>query len=292
VPIIVKTRKNNCIYHFCAPTLNSRLQLTVVFLSLSACVSQGIDSGQALLTEAQWRQENLAGGAFSQRFFVEQLPSDIASLHIYISGDGQAFLNKHIVAQDPTPAGHLALKLALADPAPSGFLSRPCYYGGALLAPCTPDLWTVKRYSPLVIDSLVAALQEIANRYPRAEITLVGYSGGGVIALLMARKFDRVVRVVTVAAPLDTSIWIAERGYTPLSANSNPAEIVDWPLDLEQIHLSGANDSNVTPEILHSFLEKTGNAGAAARSLVYPGFDHECCWLQDWPKILRNIGVN
>lgn len=261
-------------------------------LLLSACVGHPTDSRQALLSKARWQQEDLVGDAFSHRFFVENLPRDIASLHVYIGGDGRAFLNRNTVAQDPTPSGHLALKLALADPAPSGFLSRPCYYGGVLLAPCTPDLWTVNRYSPVVIDSMVAALQVIVARYPRAEITLVGYSGGGVIALLTAQKFDRIVRVVTVAAPLDTLAWTNDHNYTPLSAGSNPADIIDWTSQLEQIHLSGEEDTNVTPAILESFLEKTVNTSAVTRAVFVAGFDHECCWLQEWPEILRNIGVN
>ena len=259
---------------------------------LSACVGHETESEQTLLTTARWQQHELAGDTFQHSFFVAQLPPDIASLHVYIGGDGRAFLNPNTIAQDPTPRAHLTLRLALVDPAPSAFLARPCYYGGSMSAACTADLWTVNRYSPVVIDSMLAALSLISKRFPRAEITLVGYSGGGVIALLMARKFDRVVRVLTVAAPLDTDIWVAEHGYTPLAAISNPAGIVDWPPDLEQIHLSGAKDSNVTPEMLESYLEKTGNTGTAARSLVYPGFDHKCCWLQDWPQILRGTGLN
>lgn len=196
------------------------------------------------------------------------------------------------MSQDPTPSEHLALRLALADASPSGFLSRPCYYGGATFAPCTPRLWTVDRYSPVVIDSMVAALQEIATRFPRARLTLVGYSGGGVIALLTARRLDAVVRVVTVAAPLDTLAWTTYHGYTPLSAGSNPAEIPGWPSELEQIHLGGAEDNKVPPAVLNSFMEKTNSAGASISLLVYPGFDHDCCWLQNWPEILGEIRVN
>ena len=161
-----------------------------------------------------------------------------------------------------------------------------------MLAPCSPKLWTVERYSPVVIDSMVAALQVIATRFPRAELTLVGYSGGGVIALLTARRFDAVVRVVTVAAPLDTLAWTTYHGYTPISPGSNPAEFSDWPPELEQIHMGGADDNNVTPAVLDSFLKKSRDAGASTSLLVYPGFDHDCCWLQAWPDILGEIGLN
>ena len=279
------------LWSFCAAYTLLPLTWLIYALLLSACAGPVTRSGQTLLGEARWQQYDLAG-LFTHPFFVAQLPPDIASLHVYIGGDGRAFLNRNTIAQDPTPDGHLALRLALVDPAPSAFLARPCYYGGSMRAPCAADLWTVNRYSPVVIDSMTAALRLVSKRFPQAEITLVGYSGGGVIALLMARKFDRVVRVITVAAPLDTATWIAAHGYTPLAANSNPAEVVDWPPDLEQIHLGGANDSNATPEMLESFLVKTGNTGAAARRQIYPGFDHECCWVQDWPQILRSIGLN
>ena len=97
----------------------------IYLIFLSACASNVPPSEEALLTQARWSDDELVGSSFEHHFFVENLRRDIASLHIYIGGDGRAFLNRNSVSQDPTPSEHLALQLALDDASPSGFLSRP-----------------------------------------------------------------------------------------------------------------------------------------------------------------------
>ena len=49
------------------------------------------------------------------------------------------------------------------------------------------------------------------------EVTFVGYSGGGVLAVLIAERLDNVAGVITVGANLDTDAWTEHHGYLPLT---------------------------------------------------------------------------
>jgi pimeloyl-ACP methyl ester carboxylesterase len=156
---------------------------------------------------------------------------------------------------------------------------------------CSANLWTVDRFSPLVIDSVVAAVNAIGERYPDAKLTLIGYSGGGVIAMMAALQLERVSTVVTVASPLDTAAWTNEHGYSPLAADSNPADVAHWPERLRQIHFVGLQDDNVDAALMTKFLADIPPSSDIT-AISFPEFDHSCCWLEAWPDILRDHGLN
>ena len=257
----------------------------------TGCALAVVDPAERLLEPAGWTRAVVAAGEFELSWFSGSLPADTPQLHVYLGGDGRAFVSRRRVAHDPTGSEHLALQLALADPAPSALLARPCYYGGALAPPCEPALWTVDRYGPRVVSALVAALAEIGERYPRARLTLIGYSGGGVVALLAARHVARVERVVTIAAPLDTAAWTQHHGYTRLGAASNPAAFGEWRDGLTQVHLVGVDDVTVPASIAASFHHRTGLASPRSVTVPFAGHDHQCCWLDVWPAILASLAA-
>jgi pimeloyl-ACP methyl ester carboxylesterase len=113
-------------------------------------------------------------------------------------------------------------------------------------------------------------------------ITLIGYSGGGVLALLIASRLDAVDQVITVAANLDVEAWAAHHAYSPLAGSLNPAVLAPLPARVHQLHLAGARDRQVPPATVASFLAR--NPAASFR--IIEGFDHRCCWIEQWPEIL------
>ena len=260
-----------------------------MLLVLQGCALLYDSSAEGLYKNAGWSRACIPTGDFQLTWFGEPVAADATELHIYLGGDGRAFVSRQRIAHDPTGSEHLGLRLAIADPAPSAFLARPCYYRGAPHPPCERSLWSVDRYSPRVVQPVVAALSEVAGRYPQARLTLFGYSGGGVVALLAARHVKQVARVVTIAAPLDTAAWTARHGYTGLATNSDPAALRDWREELVQVHLVGENDREVPPSIAASFHERTGLQ--PPRSVIVPlsGYDHRCCWLERWPATLASL---
>ena len=187
-------------------------------------------------------------------------------------------------ADNPTGAGKLALELMLADPQPSVFLSRPCYYLREMPGNCTQDLWTSGRYSPEIVSTMTEAISQLPEQEAAERVTLIGYSGGGTLALLVAARMELPVTVITVAANLDTAAWTDFHGVLPLSESVNPAEQDYSRRNITQHHLLGGADTVVPPVTISKF--RRNNPHAEFR--LFDEFDHRCCWLEIWPEIVAD----
>ncbi len=205
-------------------------------------------------------------------------------LYVYFGGDGKPWTNGREKASDPTGQNHLALTLMTKQNHPAIFITRPCYFGMLVQAQCRPDLWTNGRYSEQVLTSMAEVLTLTLAKLPRTKLVLVGYSGGGVIATLLANRIANVVALVTIAANLDIDLWTRVRGFQPLYDSSNPIEIVELNKDITGIHLIGKQDRVVPNEVTLAFVQKHG--GLVWR---YDNYGHLCCWQDDWPEISERI---
>jgi hypothetical protein len=207
-----------------------------------------------------------------------------ASLHVYIEHDGTPWSTPTTPASDPTPTRPLALELMREDDAPALYLGRPCYFGFAREPPCEPIWWTHRRYSQRVVDSMAAALGRYLASHPEFEtLQFYGYSGGGVIAALMTGAFPRTVRLVTVAAPLDTEGWTALHGYAPLDGSLSPLRQPPLRAGIAQLHLVGGADDVVPATLVLPFVARQD--GAEFRSIGT--FTHYCCWEKVWKDTIR-----
>jgi hypothetical protein len=224
-----------------------------------------------------------AGGF--EHVVISRQAAAVGTLHIYFSGDGTPWLHKTQIAADPTPRDPLELKLMLEDPTSSVYIGRPCYVGLADSPGCSPALWTDGRYSDAVVSSMVAAVEVVLAESAADRVVLIGYSGGGVLALLVAERVKRVDTVVTIAANLDIAAWTALHGYSALSTSVNPAHVSTWREGLRQIHLVGQNDRNVPPQLVRDFAANL--PGVEVRQ--FEGFDHRCCWVDVWPALLETF---
>lgn len=144
------------------------------------------------------------------RAWLRQPPSAVseanATLTVYIEGDGAEWRSKFEPPADPTPDNPLTLRLALRDPgARVAYVGRPCQYlDAAALAQCPSVLWQRARYGEHAVTMMSAALDVLLLTANVQRLRLVGYSGGGAIAALLAAQRSDVACLVTVAAPLDT----------------------------------------------------------------------------------------
>jgi hypothetical protein len=207
-------------------------------------------------------------------------------LHVYLEGDGLPFRTPTRINADPTPRNPLALRLMLRDPAPAVYVGRPCYHGEAAAPGCSPVRWTTGRYAEPVVASMAAALRRLAG--PERPLVLIGYSGGGVFAMLLAARLESVVRVVSIAANLDIDRWAALHGYTPLATSLNPAAAPPLPARIQQLHLAGADDRQVPPWLSAPLAARQ----PAAEHRVLAGFDHRCCWESAWPALMGGDGAS
>lgn len=235
--------------------------------------------------DAGFAAVELPGDAFRHRAYVADLHHG-DTLHVYVEHDGTPWIDERVVASDPTPRTPLALELMARDSGPRMFLGRPCYFGYGGDAGCSALLWTHRRYAPEVVASMTAALRGVVAAHGFRRVVLVGYSGGGTLAWLMARDVPQAVAVVTVAANLDVDGWAALHGYTPLAGSLNPARLPPLPAAIAQVNLAGGRDTNVPPAIAAAF----GASHAGAKLVVIDDFDHRCCWTQRWPQLLHSAG--
>lgn len=202
------------------------------------------------------------------------------ALHVYIEGDGRPWHTRHRIAADPTPRNPLALALMKRDRAPVLYLGRPCYFNDLSDRGCHPALWTLERYSLAVVDSMAVALERTLEQRGYRRVVLIGYSGGGVLATLLAHRIEGVDRLVTVAANLDVRAWTDHWGYSPLTGSLDPARVIQNS-DLPQVHFAGGADTQVPPSLNRPFVERLGHS-----LTVVDSFDHRCCWLDAWPELL------
>lgn len=208
-----------------------------------------------------------------------------SDLHVYLDGDGSPWVDGQTVAFDPTSKNALILRLIALDPAPSLLLGRPCYLGLARDRGCGPYLWTQGRYSPQVVASLAAALaDQVRLRAPR-ELILIGFSGGGTLAMLVAARTPEVRGVVTLGANLDLDRWAESHGYSPLLGSLNPASLPPLEPTVRQMHVVGALDQCVDPRIVAAVAAGQPNA----ELVVLDGCDHWSCWEAQWPAILKRL---
>jgi len=257
----------------------------------SALVALSILAACASPAERWWSQVadvGLAGGVVAgdpfRHVVLEQPGRRSRVLHVYLDGDGTPW-RAGTPAADPTPRSALVLQLMRLDDGPALYLGRPCYHGLVTDPGCVVALWTSERYSDVVVASMAAAL----GRHPMTQATdrlaFIGYSGGGVLATLLAARFAQTSAVVTVAANLDIDAWAARHGYVPLAGSLNPASQPALPSHVYQRHYLGGRDRVVPPDIV-------SGATFDRRTLVLePDFDHVCCWRRLWPSILADLAL-
>ena len=255
--------------------------LCAAALSLAACASPI----ERLIADHELEHAVIAGSAFEHTVFRKTGGTTGGRLHVYIDGDGTPWIDGNVMAIDPTPSDPLALRLMLLDGTDSVYVGRPCYFGMSRSSNCEHDVWTFGRYSADVVESMATAIAALVSDGDYTDVRLIGYSGGGVIALLVAGRIPVVTSVVTIAANLDTEEWTRSRGFLPLRNSLNPADSEPLPASVLHVQLAGGRDEVVPLSVTESFRR----SGHASELWVYADFDHRCCWERIWPGLLERL---
>lgn len=262
----------------------------LIALALAGCASPRHAEAPKLAEAAGWRWRIMAAGPFDLAVASSRRGGG-DTLTAYIEGDGLAYVRPHRPALDPTPTDPVALRLALADPGtgPVAWIARPCQYTlPAHERGCRSALWLDRRYAPEVLDGVGAALDALERESGARHLVLVGYSGGGALAVLLAARRRDVTRIVTVAADLDLAYWVRRDGLSPLSGSLDPADAAPRVKDIPQVHFAGGDDHVVGADVTRAYLARLP-PGAPARLIVVPGFTHACCWARDWPSLMAQV---
>jgi pimeloyl-ACP methyl ester carboxylesterase len=254
----------------------------VLALSLAACASLP-ERYDAAARAAGLERRVVPGERFRHVVYQAASPRRGDVLHIYLEGDGSPLLlRRRLPRADPTPRRPLMPRLMALDPGPAVLLGRPCYHGLAADPTCDPAFWTAARYSSQVVESLAAAARRLMAEGGHRGAVLLGHSGGGTLALLLARRLAGTRAVVAVAANLDTEAWAAHHRLPLLERSLNPATLPPRPDGVPELIVAGGRDRVVPAALIEAAAARRPNA----RLRLYQAFDHACCWESVWPELL------
>ncbi len=200
----------------------------------------------------------------------------------YIEGDGAAFAGKYQVSRNPTPRKPMFIKLAAMDDRPNVvYVARLCQYTPTKLNPkCNTQYWTNKRMSDDTVQSLNDVINNINNHN---KFSLIGFSGGGGIAVMIAARNSMVKDVITVAANLDHVAFTTLHNVTPMIGSLNPIDYVNQVKHIPQLHISGGKDNIVPPFIADKFVQKA--ASNCVKQQIYEETSHNHGWRKVWKYV-------
>lgn len=267
------------------------LVLSVVSVVLVGCgATNGFfrhEMAQRLAAPSHMVERRISAGSFALTAF-ERIRERGGVANIYIEGDGQAWISKSVKSMDPTPTNPVALHIATRDSADNLiYLARPCQYSKVTAGEgCDDAYWGKKRFAPEVLSAYVAALDNIKAHYKISGFNLIGYSGGGALAALLAAERDDVLSLRTIAGNLDHEAHSALHNVSMLDGSLNPPAYAKHLRDVPQIHFVGNEDQNIPVSISQSYMNAL-NDDRCARIEIVSGATHDSGWVERWPELLK-----
>ncbi len=235
--------------------------------------------------------QRIAAPAWMLKRHVHASPFDLAAYermhereqaaNIYIGNIVKTYKNeeqKNILEdlnlENPTPSNPVALHLASRDNADNlAYIAGPCEFidkpTGA--EPCAPDYWRSKQFSPEVISSYNAAIDNIVRRYDIKGVNLIGYGDGAAITSILATQRDDVLSLRTVAGNFAPDLLPADHDLNTLP----------------QHHFIGGKDMVVPKSELDDYLATIGTSSCVKHTLV-PEAEHDRGWVEKWPGLLKD----
>lgn len=243
---------------------NRNLARHLLMLCLTLLLA-GCGHWQAIAERDQLQQRLVQGDPFKHRLLWNDAaqialtaPSTVPRIwHVYIEGDGHAVNLFGQPNADPTPPAPILLPALAVDLSPALYLGRPCYFD-TQDEQCNAVRWTLERYSAATVASLQAAVEAIVP--PHDRLILIGHSGGGTLAMLLAPRLPQSCGVITLAGNLDVGAWVARNDFTPLPASLDPALQPPLSPEIRQWHFAGARDKVILPRWIAAVSARQPNA--------------------------------
>jgi pimeloyl-ACP methyl ester carboxylesterase len=209
-------------------------------------------------------------------------------LSIYLEGDGLAWISRKEPSRDPTPDNPIGLRLAAIDSAPNViWIARPCQYTSPVENPsCTKYYWTTGRLAPEIVDAVDQAITAAKIAAKSSKIHLIGYSGGGGLALLIAARRSDVASIRTVAGNIDHEAFISFHRVTPMSQSMDPGSAAKNINTIPQWHFFG-NEDKVVPKLIGEAYAQKAGFSRCTQIRVLPGVSHNRGWETSWPRLLQ-----
>lgn len=239
-----------------------------------------------------WQRLDIGAPPFVLTAWLPQSPERSQApagkvLTVYIEGDGLAWITRSRPSTDPTPVDPIGFNLALRHPDGAvAYLARPCQYtASGSSAGCAAKYWTSHRFASEVVAATSRALTELKKTTGAETLRLIGYSGGGAIAALVAAERSDVGALITLAGNLDHARWTEYHGVEPLRGSLNPVTVATALASVPQLHFVGRQDAVIPHEIAESFVASQGAVHCSAIAAVDHA-DHRHGWIEAWPGLL------
>ncbi len=249
---------------------------------LSSCQTPSYDTPPSIIELDGFEKVLVKGEEFWITTY-QKIENKSAPYVFYIEGDGAAFVNKYRVSNNPTPRKQMLLNLAAMDKRPNVvYVARPCQYTPMELNPkCNSSYWTVKRSS----DDSVTAINDVINKINsnHHKFSIVGYSGGGAIAVLVASRNNMVKDIITIAGNLDHLAFTDHHGVNPMTSSLNPIDYAKSINNVPQLHISGGEDKIVPPFIAENYVKKSNSV--CVKQKIFPNINHRSGWDKVWEYI-------
>ncbi len=137
-----------------------------------------------------------------------------------------------------------------------------------------------------VVDSINQAITDIKSSNNASKIELVGFSGGGVIAMLIAAIRDDVSKIITIASNIDHVSWSKYHNVSLLEGSLNPIYFINDLKNIQQLHLWGEKDGLVPVKTQTAFINSM-EKNKLFEYRILPEFTHTCCWDDYWADTFR-----
>lgn len=259
----------------------------LLFTFLLAACSSSQNHGFLTDVPVGFEKKLVSGSDFTLTTY-QKITSDHAPYVFYIEGDGRV-ATKTGISPDPTPQRPVLVNLMLLDNRPNiVYIARPCQYSKSLNSKCSDSsYWTSKRFAEEVVENINQVINQINQSQ---KFSVVGYSGGGGIAVLIASRNQNVRDIVTIGGNLDINKFTSHNRSLPMTGSINPINYAVKIKFVPQMHLSGELDRVVPPFIAQEYVVRSNSI--CVKHQIIQGATHSRHWEQFWQTYHKKPNCN
>jgi dienelactone hydrolase len=272
---------------FCIKNRSLCIVLLALFIASCSSVENRAEYASDIASKAGMQKQEVTTSTFILTTYYK-INDKNAPVDIYIEGDGFAWATSGRLSSNPTPKDAFTLGLAVQDPASNViYIARPCQYTSLEKdKSCAPKYWSGSRFAPEVVDSLNDAISYYTKSFAAPKINLIGYSGGGGLAALLAARRSDVVTLRTVAGNLDHAAVNKFHGVDNLDNSLNAIDVAGKLASLPQYHFAGEMDEIIPLSVINGFAEKSEKGNGCVQVSSVKGATHFSGWQENWRKLL------
>ncbi len=260
------------------------LNVIIAIILLTSCSATNSNNDSPAFNKMKGFDKILVQGEDFWITTYQKITDNTKPYIFYIEGDGRPFIGKRRISSNPTPTSKMFRNLVEIDARPNViYVARPCQYTSVDMNPKCRDFsyWTNKRMS----EDSVIAINEVINKInPKGKFfSIIGYSGGGAIAVLIAARNPNTKNIITIAGNLDHKAFTKYHGVINMDESLNPIDYAHIVRNIPQLHLSGGKDKKVPSFIAERYI-KTANSNCVHHK-IFPTFTHYDGWTNIWKEI-------